>query len=125
MIRVEDKQLQTDLDSLLKWSHDLQMTFNTDKCKVMHIGGRNQPCVDYYMEGHKLGKCHEEKDLGIIVSDDLKVGTHCNQAFSNAQYIEAEQNSSDNGQSVQDDDSAARVPAWSPYYMQRERNVVS
>jgi len=39
MIRVEDnKQLQTDLDSLLKWSQDWQMTFNTDRCKVMYIG---------------------------------------------------------------------------------------
>ena len=50
----------------------------------MHIGRRNQPCMEYYMEGHKLEKCQEEKDLGILVSDDLKVGTQCNQAFSKA-----------------------------------------
>jgi len=42
----------------------------------MHIGGRNLPCMGYYMEGHKLAmKCDKEKDLGIIVSNDLKIGT--------------------------------------------------
>jgi len=60
------------------------MTFNMDKCTVMHVGGRNQPCSEYYMEGHKLEKCHEEKDLGVMVSDDLKVESQCNQAFSKA-----------------------------------------
>jgi len=39
------------------------------------------------MEGHKLEKCQEEKDLGILVSDDLKVGTQCNQAFSKANQM--------------------------------------
>jgi len=54
------------------------------KCKVMHIGRQNHPCMEYYVEGHKLEKCNKEKDLGIIVFDDLKVGTQCNQAFSKA-----------------------------------------
>jgi len=36
------------------------------------------------MEGHKREKCQEEKDLGILVSDDLKVGTQCKQAFPKA-----------------------------------------
>jgi len=60
------------------------MTFNMDKCTVMHVGGHNQPCSEYYMEGHKLEKCHEEKDLGVLVSDDLKVESQCNPAFSKA-----------------------------------------
>jgi len=50
------------------------MVFNTDKCTVMHIGIRNQPGKTYYMESHKLQECHEEKDLGVLVSDDLKLG---------------------------------------------------
>jgi len=58
--------------------------FYIDKCKVMHTGGRNQPCMDYYMKGHKSRKCNEQKDLCIIVSDDLKVVTQCKQAFSKA-----------------------------------------
>ena len=30
----DNTQLQKDLDSLVKWSQDWQMTFNTDKCKA-------------------------------------------------------------------------------------------
>jgi len=85
------------------------MTFNTDKCKVLHTGGCNQPCIDYYMEGHKLRKCHEEKDLGITVSNDLQVRTHFRWLTGLSVYLSriTKQNSSDNGQSVQDTDSAA------------------
>ena len=60
-------------------------------CKVMHIGRHYHDCTHAWsMGGHKLGKCQEEKDLGILVSDDLKVGTKCNQAFSKGNRIEAE-----------------------------------
>jgi len=48
----------------------------------MHVGSRNLQCIDYYVKGHKLEKCHEEKDLGVLVSEDLKVESQCNQAFS-------------------------------------------
>ena len=47
------------------------MLFNVDKCKVMHIGYNNRH-FDYLMRGNKLESVNEEKDLGIIVSDDLK-----------------------------------------------------
>ena len=71
----------------MKWSREWQMVFNTDKCTVMHIGNRNQRGKTYYMESHKLQECHEEKDLGVLVSDDLKVGSQCNQAFSKANWM--------------------------------------
>jgi len=63
------------------------------------------------MEGHKLGKFHEEKDLGIIVSGDLKVGTHCNQAFSKANRMLSILKRNKTHlimANLQDDDSAAR-----------------
>ena len=41
--------LQSDLDTLTKWSNEWQLTFNVNKCKVMHVGRRNCP---YTMEGH-------------------------------------------------------------------------
>jgi len=59
------------------------MTFtdslHTDKCKVMHIG--RQPRMVYYIEGHKLEKCQEQKDLGILVSGGLKVGLSVTRNF--------------------------------------------
>ena len=53
------------------WSEDWQMLFNADKCKVMHSGYNNFH-ADYFMSGNKLNTVTEEKDLGVVVSDDLK-----------------------------------------------------
>jgi len=49
------------------------MLFNVDKCKVMHMG-YNNTCPEYFLNGSgtKLESVSEEKDLGVIVSDDLK-----------------------------------------------------
>jgi len=60
------------------------MTFNIEKCKVMHISNRNLSSASYYMNGYKLVECQEEKDLGVLVSNNLKVGPQCNQAFQKA-----------------------------------------
>jgi len=35
------KSLRNDLKNLVKWSVDWQMLFNTDKCKIIHIGHSN------------------------------------------------------------------------------------
>ena len=59
------------------------MLFNTDKCKIIHIGHSN--ChADYYMSGNKLEIVDEEKDLGVIVSKDLKWDKQCSQAVKKA-----------------------------------------
>jgi len=42
------------------------MEFNVDKCKVMHIGGRDDNST-YYMEGNELTKVSCEKDLGVWI----------------------------------------------------------
>ena len=63
------------------------MTFNIEKCTVMHIGSRNLPSACYYMNGHKLEECQEEKDLGVLVSNNLKMGPQCNHAFQKANRI--------------------------------------
>ena len=43
--------------------------------------------ADYLMSGSKLESVNEEKDLGIIVSDDLKWEKHCSAAVSKANRI--------------------------------------
>jgi len=47
------------------------MLFNIEKCKVMHFG-LNNSLVDYCMNSMQLQNVKEEKDLGIIINDDLK-----------------------------------------------------
>ena len=63
--------VQVDLNNLVMWSHKWQMKFHPDKCKVLHIGHNNQR-YNYYIEGTEVKKVSEEKDLGVITSEDLK-----------------------------------------------------
>jgi len=52
------------------------MLFNLDKCKVTHLWFNN-PYVDYFIYAIQIQEVHEEKDLGVIVSDDLKWDKQC------------------------------------------------
>jgi len=58
-------ELQEDINNLISWSQDWQMLFNVDKCKVMHFG-RSNGNLSYYMDGSKIAKVTEEKDLGVL-----------------------------------------------------------
>ena len=63
--------LQDDIKKLVAWSKRWQLTFNVDKCKSLHIGRTNRRQV-YEMEGQQLGQLEGQKDLGVIVDDELK-----------------------------------------------------
>lgn len=75
--------LQNDLNHLVDWSTRWGMDFNTGKCKVMHIG-RNNPRVIYEMGGEVLEVVEVERDLGVLVSHDLKVSKQCVKSSSMA-----------------------------------------
>jgi len=65
-------QLQADLDKLVLWAQKWQIEFNVDKCKVMHVGNRDDGST-YHMEGSELTKVSCKKDLGVWISDDISV----------------------------------------------------
>ena len=71
--------LKEDLRVLCEWSVAWQMKFNTDKCKVIHFGAQNLE-EEYFMEGNKLEKASEEKDLGVMISRNFKVSKQCTKA---------------------------------------------
>ena len=56
--------LQNDIKGLEKWAKLWQMQFNVDKCKMMHFRFNNT---------RQLQTVSEEKDLGVIIQDNLKV----------------------------------------------------
>jgi ribonuclease P/MRP protein subunit RPP40 len=60
----------------VEWSNKWQMSFNIEKCKVMHLGYNNGE-AKYFMGGRELAVVKEEKDLGVIISQDLKVSKQC------------------------------------------------
>ena len=68
----EDKEiLQRDLDKLTEWSVTWQLPFNVDKCKSLHIGTKNEHHI-YNMGEKCLEQVKQEKDLGIVIDDELK-----------------------------------------------------
>ena len=75
--------VQHDVDTLYNWADKWQMEFNIGKCKTMHFGARNAG-QDYLMHGQKLETVTVEKDLGVSVSNDLKVFQQCTQACNKA-----------------------------------------
>ena len=80
----EDRnRLQEDLNKVVEWSKNWQMQFNVGKCKVMHLGRGNEEW-NYVVNKQILEVVKEEKDLGIIITDDLKVSAQCGAAYSKA-----------------------------------------
>lgn len=75
--------LQNDLDQLLGWADKWKMSFNTDKCKVMHLGIHNNK-FGYLINDSWLNVTEEEGDLGIIMSSDVKFHKQCLQARNKA-----------------------------------------
>ena len=59
------------------------MEFNVLKCKVMHYGKCNIG-HNYTMNGQPVEEVHNEKDLGVIFSHDLKASDQCKEAYSKA-----------------------------------------
>ena len=72
-----------DLDLLYAWSQDWQMSFNVEKCKVLHIG-RNNDCYNYTMNGKVLHSIDEEKDLGVVIHKSLKPSRHIAESVKKA-----------------------------------------
>ena len=82
----EKALLQSDLDRLVNWSTKWQMTYNIDKCKVLHIGSNNNR-TNYSMNNTEISKVNKEKDLGVIICNDLKPGEHCKEVVKTANKI--------------------------------------
>ena len=78
--------LQEDLRKVGDWSVKWQLPFNVNKCKVMHIGHRN-PQSSYTLLGNSVDCTDTEKDLGVVISNDLKFSKQCIEAEKKAQRM--------------------------------------
>jgi hypothetical protein len=84
-------KLQSDLNKATDWATTWKMKFNNEKCKVMHIGKKNQ-AFEYSMsvnsiERKILGVTEAERDLGIIITKDLKWGCQTQKAANKANAV--------------------------------------
>ncbi|OON23556.1 hypothetical protein X801_00532 [Opisthorchis viverrini] len=70
----DSHRLQKDLDTLYDWSLKNRLSFNLQKCKLLHVG---KPfAYNYTLGPQPLSWTSEEKDLGVWVSSCLE--TPCN-----------------------------------------------
>ena len=87
----ESHSLADDLKAAQEWAQKMQMKFNQAKCHVMHLG-RNNPCKEYTMiteDGilHTLETVESEKDLGVLIDQELKFSQHCQLKINKANSI--------------------------------------
>jgi len=90
-----------DLDTLVKWADKWQMQFNVSKCKVMRVGKTNLRHL-YLISLHEqqrteisrrrkkrrlLEVIEMEKDLGVMITSNLKCSQQCEYAYSNANRV--------------------------------------
>ena len=72
----EAEEFQEEERRMEAWAGKWSMVFNEDKCKVMHLGSRNLK-HQYEMNGKPLAETEVEKDLGVLISKDLKPSFQC------------------------------------------------
>ena len=77
------EKLQEQIDSLMRWAEIWQMSFNLDKCVVMHLGNKNRRYT-YHMDGIPMKSTESEKDIGVYMHESLKPSTHIAEAVKKA-----------------------------------------
>ena len=83
--------LQNDMFELCNWTMKWLLFFNSDKCKIMHIGNNN-PKFSYKMLDKNnniadIKTVDHEKDLGVIFQEDLKFEHHISYTVNKANKI--------------------------------------
>ncbi|KAF2343437.1 Reverse transcriptase domain, partial [Trinorchestia longiramus] len=63
--------IQSDLNFLLQWTETRQMSFNIEKCSVMHVGANNRH-FQHTMYNIPIETAQQQRDLGVIVTENLK-----------------------------------------------------
>ena len=83
----QDKvRFQTMLQKLENWGTEWQMLFNMDKCHVIHAGKHN-PQFEYVWGGRDLVVTEAEKDVGVMVTSNLKPSVQCANAAKKANMV--------------------------------------
>ena len=84
--QADARNLQTCLNRLVNWAETWCMSFNTDKCKVLHVG-RNNTRTSYSMNDTPLAETEQERDIGVIISSNMKPSAQCSEAARRATNI--------------------------------------
>ena len=82
----DSAELQQDLDKLAEWEQRWKMTFNIDKCHIMHITGRSKKSLktQYTLHDQPLQTVNQATYLGIEITSDLSWTAHTNKITNKA-----------------------------------------
>ena len=74
--------LQEDITRLQNWSYTWLLQFHPEKCKVMQVGHNSRFQCHIKQSNHTyiLKETEEEKDLGILVTNNLGTSEQCAEA---------------------------------------------
>lgn len=78
--------LQNDLHRVAAWCSLWCLKLNAEKCACLHFGHQN-PNKSYFIEDVSVKPSISVKDLGIIITDDLKPSVQCRTAIVKAQRM--------------------------------------
>ncbi|KAF2346802.1 Reverse transcriptase domain [Trinorchestia longiramus] len=78
--------IQSDLNRLLQWTETWQMSFNIDKCSVMHVDANNRH-FQHTMNDITIEAVQQQRDLSVIVTENLKHGKQVEKSVRNASRI--------------------------------------
>ena len=69
----QGRRMQEDINHMVSWSKRMGVDLNEEKVHILHVGPSNQR-RPYTLgeEGPQIAKMDQEKDLGVIISSDLK-----------------------------------------------------
>ena len=81
----DSETLQTALNNLSSWADLGRKRFNTDKCKVMHVGRGNSE-TKYLMNNQVISKTEKERDIEVIIHKSLKPSLQCKEAARKANH---------------------------------------
>ena len=82
----QHSQMQADLQSLANWSATWLLPFNVKKCKILYLGTGNIQ-DEYSLFGASVQRVAEERDLGVIIDEQLKFRKQAAVAVSKASQI--------------------------------------
>ena len=85
ILSVTDSELlQTSINKLVEWTDKWLIKFNSDKCKILHLG-KNNPKYKYYIKQadiiKELSETICEKDLGVYIDQNLSFDFHITQTI--------------------------------------------
>jgi len=79
-------EFQDTMNKLFEWSQRWCMPFNVEKCHIVHVGRAN-PKKKYEMNGQPLTESLVERDVGVMITNDLKPSQHCAKAARTATAV--------------------------------------